>query len=299
MPPMIGCAWVWGFQSADAVEGDGGACDVCVPSVPSGWQGPLEIFEGSGTPPPTLPVCSGDYPNSIFDGSGDPSAAMGCSCTCDPPSGITCSTPKLNYFSDPACATSCSTEQDIATSCTVLSEGTCGGGAHFTFGAPVASGGSCAPHATTETADAGSTSDARLCAMAAMPVNAGCGSAEICASRAESPFESRYCILQTGTIACPAQYPVQHLYSGGGSGSCSPCTCDAPTGASCDSGVVTFSNGPSCGGTNLTATVPESCTALGGVKSALSTTLSPTGGDCAPHGGEPSTSTATTVCCTP
>lgn len=302
MPTMIGCAWVWGFESVSDAS-DGGTCEVCLPAVPQGWQGPLEIFESAGTSLPPLPSCSNDYPNAIFDGvAQSPSSA--CSCTCDAPTAITCSTPSVHYFSDPTCATSCAPDQNVGTGCTPLSEGSCSG-THFTFDPAVASGGSCAPHSTTPTPVGSAISEARLCGLPTPPGNGTCDATELCAPRAEVPFDLHYCILHAGTSACPSQYPVQEIYGDDASdaGGCAPCTCDAPSGATCDSEAVDFSNGPNCNATSLSSTIPQSCTALGGAKSALSKNLTPTGGSCAAHGGETrngsAAAAATTVCCTP
>jgi len=69
----------------------GPACPTeCVPSVPPGWKGPEELYEGMSSPPAcgasfsTPPAYDGN------DGLTGPPAMCGM-CTCDHPAGITCS----------------------------------------------------------------------------------------------------------------------------------------------------------------------------------------------------------------
>src|SRR2546425_8710265 len=75
------CASIWGFQ--DAVDGADSASDpsatpcreTCVTEPPAGWLGPLEIFEGTGAPPPTPPECATPYPTRVYDGFASPSVS--------------------------------------------------------------------------------------------------------------------------------------------------------------------------------------------------------------------------------
>ena len=60
--------------------GDGGSCPTVCVTVPAGWQGPLEIFEATGAPPPAPPSCAGNYATDVYDGLGSPDAGPA-SCT--------------------------------------------------------------------------------------------------------------------------------------------------------------------------------------------------------------------------
>jgi hypothetical protein len=324
------CASIWGFEDAidapdspDARVDDGAVDDaavddaglegsnepcaaICVPAPPAGWQGPLAIYEGTGGPPPPAPpACAGSYTSRVYDGLNAPNAPPSdCTCTCDPPLGITCDGPVLNLFSDP-CTTHCGTpNQRITTTCTILGLGTCGG-THFVLDASSPTGGACAPSSTTALPDAGWTGNVRLCAMATgAPFVGVCDAGEICAPTTGLPFESAHCVAQAGTASCPAGYPVRHVYFASFSDSrgCTPCGCAPPTDASCGGGTVAFYNDTACTAPAFTATAPQACTNLGGPKGAKFSGATPSGASCAPDGGAPTgaftPTTPTTICCT-
>jgi hypothetical protein len=218
---------------------------------------------------------------------------------------VSCGTPEANYFGDPGCNASCGTQdQPIATTCTPLAVGTCGG-THVTISASVASGGSCAPDAGSQIAPAAWTAGARLCAATGAPSPAGCDAGEVCAPATGLPFEpSTYCIARSGVATCPAGYPVQHTYyeSSADTRACTPCSCGAPSGSTCTGGGITVYGGAMCSGGSTQLAVPQTCAALGGSKVGIFSGATAAGGSCAPSGGQPTgaftPTTPTTICCT-
>ncbi len=285
----------------------GGCTNACVPAAPSGWQGPLEIYEGvGGPPPPAPPGCGGAYATLAFDGNGAPAApAATCTCSCGSPGGGTCGAPLANYFSDTNCTQSCGTpNQPIGPSCTTLGLGTCGG-THVTIGASPPTGGSCTPDAGSHVVPPAWGGDVRLCAASVAPTGSGCTAGEVCAPATTLPFEpSTYCVAASGTPACPAGYPVQHVYYGSFSDTrgCSACTCSDPPDASCAGGTAEAYGATSCTGPPSSSGVPESCSSLGAQRAAMVTGLTWTAGPCQPSGGAPTgaftPTTPTTICCT-
>lgn len=288
---------------------DGAPCTAaCVPAAPAGWEGPLEIYEGMGGPPPPLPPsCTGAYPTVVYDGTGSPVApAAACSCTCGAPTGTSCDPPVVNYFSDNTCTTTCGTpNQPIPTTCTALGITGCGG-THIRISNPVATGGSCIPDAGATVPPAGWSAAVRLCAAATPPGPSGCDAGSVCAPTSGLPFETAtYCVARSGAWPCPAGYPSQRTYYGGAvdTRACAPCTCGAPTGATCSGDVLSL-YGATCSGTGTQVTIPQTCTGLGGSKMmGLSAGVAPTGGACAPSDagatGSFTPTTPTTICCTP
>ncbi len=333
-----GCAAVWGFHEP-LEEGDGGAdatsvheggeaavdgggeaatdgrvdapaCSAaCVPAVPTGWQGPLEIAQTMGGPMPAPPAgCdAGAYPVEAFEGLGSPDAsAASCTCSCGAPSGITCTPPVANYFSDSTCMTSCgTTNQTVATTCTTLMLGTCGG-THVNVGSSLPSGGACAPDAGSTVPPVDWSARARLCAPPSTWSSAGCGAGEVCAPVAALPFETgTYCVVNnSGVVSCPPGYPKQRVFyeSSTDTRACSACTCGSPTGATCTGGTASFYGSTCTGNPGLTMPVPGTCGNLGGAKVGVFSGVAPTGGSCTPMGGAPTGSfqpeSPTTVCCT-
>ena len=289
-------------------EAAGPCAAACVPVAPSGWQGPLEIFEGvGGPPPPAPPGCAGGYPAVAYDGKASPVApAATCSCACSAPSGGACSPPLANYFSDTGCTQSCgTTNQAIASTCTVLALGTCPGSARFAIGSSVASGASCTPDAGSQVAPAAWTGNARLCAPSGALATSGCDAGEVCTPLTALPFQpSTYCVARSGMMPCPASYPVQRTYyeSGTESRGCTPCTCGAPLGAACTGGTLEANPNSTCQNTPTPFPVPQACTRLNGAQAALISGLTLDAGPCAPDGGQPTgafaPTTPTTICCT-
>jgi hypothetical protein len=275
----------------------------CVPAVPAGWQGPLEIYEGLGA----TPDCdAGAYPNVSYDGKGPPDAsAAACSCSCSAPSGGACAAPLASYFDDFNCTQSCGTQnQPIESTCTALALGGCGVGTHVAIAGSVASSGSCAPDAGAQVAAPTWAGLVRLCGSSGTPAPGGCNAGEVCAAASDPAFEpTTYCITQTGTWTCPVGYAAPRTYYDGfvDTRGCTPCTCGSPH-ATCTGGTFEGNNGSACTGTLIPLPVPTVCSNLGGAKSALISGLILDGGSCAPEGGAPTgtftPTTSTTICCT-
>jgi hypothetical protein len=296
-------------ETASDASGEAAApcAAACIPAVPPGWQGPLEIYEGAGgPPPPTPPSCAGAYPSVAYDGNGSPVApAATCSCSCGAPSGVVCDPPLANYFSDNTCAASCGTKnQPIASTCTPLGLGGCGG-THITIGSSVASGGTCAPDAGSQVPAPAWMGDVRLCAPSGSTAPSGCDAGEVCAPTTDLPFEpSTYCIARNGTWTCPAGFSALRTYyqSSVDTRACTPCTCGAPSGATCTGGTCEASGSTSCQGGSFPLSVPQACANLGALQAALISGLTSNGGSCAPDGGQPTgtftPTTPTTICCT-
>jgi hypothetical protein len=330
----IACAAIWGFQdpidrvgddaaaeagadgahdaATDALVGpetvsEGGCTAACIPAVPTNWGGPYTIFESTGgPPPPAAPSCASPFGVMAYDGNASLSAAAAeCHCACDPPTGLTCTTPIALTYSDGMCNMACGPiSVMVATGCTPL-EGACPGGYHVLVTKSSPTGGSCAPRATKNLPAADWKDRVRLCGLAAAPPAAGCGTGEICAPTASLPFEpSTYCVVRTGDVDCPNGYSHKRTYYAGTEDTrdCAPCTCDAPLGAQCTGGNLQLYMDPGCTMPGVQVPVPAMCGDPKTGKSAIFEPPTPTGGGCdasaptATGGVMPTTST--TICCT-
>jgi hypothetical protein len=291
----------------DAADGqsaspDGASsCDaICAPPVSFGWSGPYALYEAAGSPPPPLPSCdAGAFGNHIDDGfEGLDAGPAQCSCACGPVTGASCGPPLISFFSDQRCTQSCSpASQTVATTCTRLNIDTCGG-VHFTLEGGAASG-TCVPEASTTLAPPVLGGNARICGLPSSPTTSGCVGGTLCVP---SPLEGALCVAQAGTWACPAGYPALHMYytSYSDTRSCTSCTCGLPTGIACSATLSTFGD-TNCTGGFGSSSAPAQCSGAG-VRSAMTTATTATGGNCAPSGGQSAggvTPTAgRTVCCT-
>jgi len=318
----VGCSTIWGFEDAVPMRGsDGGMVAsgpcACVAAAPDGWEGPFELFEGSGAPAPDPPSCGGAYlPTPAFTGFASPGdAGATCACTCSRPSS-TCSAPEATVFADGICSKPCGTVA-IGESCTSLDPVSCnpggqgpgggkGGVTSVTIGPSVASPGTCTAQPTADVGPAPWTQSARLCAPAGAQPVSGCDAASsVCAPATAVGFAAdTYCILRPGTAACPAEtYTFQRTYYASASDTrgCSACTCDAPTGVDCAGvGVSTYAD-TTCASRPGTTAAPSGCIAASAALLPAASTI-PGAGSCIAHAGQPlgmfSPTNASTICCT-
>jgi hypothetical protein len=294
--------------SSPGAAGGSAACSTtCEAAPPADWQGPYAIYEGMGSPLPTPPDCAraGAYSTDAYDGTGALHAGPAkCSCDCGPVTGATCGSPVVSFYSDGNCTQSCSpATQVIGSSCTMLNINACGG-PHFTL-TPGAPSGGCAPQSSTTLPTIEWQTNVRLCGMPSPAPTSGCEAGQICAPSTGLPFESAYCVARMGTWACPSGYPAQRTYFASyvDSRACSACACESPTGIQCTATVSIFGD-PSCNGgmmMQMPQSAPAACSGAG-LKAAMTTGTSATGGSCAPSGGVATgtvaPATPTTVCCT-
>lgn len=306
------CGTIWGFQDPIDPPAEGGvietppsdiAGNVCVPIPPSGWQGPLILFEGQDASAPVPPPCLDGYKAApAYDGNdavtGGPAE---CSCTCGPASGGTCAV-SATFFTDNQCQNACAegtTAKAITAgpTCTVIT-----GGCKNARASAVVTGGQCTPSAPTTKSipAAGWSKTARACSPLATP-QGGCAADRISTPAAAAPFDlETYCVLQTGAATCPATYPAHRQYYGrfDDTRACGACGCDAPAGAACAGAIIGFDNA-TCAGGPTPVPVDGGCSPVklnlyfdGGPASQGSCTAKPT------SSGSVNPANPTTICCT-
>jgi hypothetical protein len=136
---------------------------------------------------------------------------------------------------------------------------------------------------------------------------AGCTAGQECVPAAPGGFETHFCVTKAGSNSCPAGFPTQHLYYADVSDNraCGPCSCDPPTGVDCNANgrVTTWGNNMCTANQGASASpLPSGCMTASATHG-LGFTTTPTGGSCAPTGGQPTGSvspqTITTICCAP
>jgi hypothetical protein len=275
----------------------------CVPAAPAGWQGPLVIYEGIGVKPPDC-LLGFDLAD---DGKGDPTGeAATCGCTCGEASGMTCAPPVINFFSDAACSAgkSCGMkDQPTSTTCAAFDLTGCNG-PHFALSDAKATGGACSPM-PTKNVPAMVFKSVRVCAPKRADPS-GCPNGSVITPTTGLPFEPEtYCIARSGPRDCAfVSFPARRVYykTLNDMRDCSPCTCDAPAGASCSGGSVQFHDDAACTtGTAPFGPPPLACTngpKLHGVYKPGTAS----GGSCTAHPSQPVGSVdaqnATTLCCT-
>ncbi|HEX8796330.1 MAG TPA: hypothetical protein VF765_35510 [Polyangiaceae bacterium] len=284
----------------------------CVPGVPVGWSGPVELYDGTITPPP---CDSGFSSMPTYDGNDQLTApAATCGCSCDGATGVQCAAPTLSVYSLMGCAASdlCATHVLGAGQCASIdfSSG-CGGGptlVELALPEGAASGGSCSPQPSKALPPTSWSAAGRACAPASPPAPANCPAQSVCAPRSSSPYLQGLCIMHDGDAACPALgYSVKHvLYAGiDDTRDCTACTCGGVTGSSCTTTLLTFPPGtPGCTATPNTLTAPVTCsTGIPAQQSNALLKMGATGGTCTPGNVQPTGSATpagpTTFCCLP
>lgn len=239
----------------------------CVPAVPSGWQGPLEVYAGTA-PPPT---CTSGFAQSI--GANDvlqaPAATCGCSCG---PSSITCSAPAIDFYDGMTCSATplvCASLGLSPNSCVTVNELTKCAATYLDISVPdgTSAMSACAPQPVKNVPPYTWGTQARGCVSTVAPAQVNCASGEICAPAPGAGFAAKLCVSHAGDVLCPGGgYGVKHTYftSVADTRSCSDCTCSAPNGGSCSfaldvyqssngscsGGAVTFAPGDKCAGVN-------------------------------------------------
>jgi hypothetical protein len=235
----------------------------CTPAVPTGWLGPVELWQGAT--PAAAPACDLGYATPVDLHAGTLTAqAAACSCTCGA-TGQTCSLPG-GFFRQTDCSGSCAAvTPDPAGGCTPVPANTCGSeGSFLASGALTPTGGTCAPSPVVRSLQpAAWSAAARVCTYAATDAPGGCttGSCVRAPSGGAGTFGAKECVYSTtmpAPTACPAAYPTGPTVTYSGvtdTRDCdSTCACGAPTGGSCAGTVSLYGNFPDAGCTGAADT---------------------------------------------
>jgi hypothetical protein len=299
----------------------------CTPTVPSGWFGPVELWEAAT--PATAPACDTGYATPVDLHAGTLTAAPAtCSCTCGA-TGQVCSLAG-GFFQQTDCAGSCAAvTPDPAGGCTPVAANSCGSeGSFIVSGAATPTGGTCAPSSVVPTVPTATwSSAARVCSYAGAADTGGCatGSCVRAPAGATGSFGAKECVYSTTTpapTACPSGYPTGPTLAYStidDTRGCDPtCTCrGGPTGGACAGTVSLYGNFPDagCTGSADTYAVGAACQCYGqsqcgandqvilnNVPGWVRATYTVTAGTCATPAAPASTGTATpsgpfTVCC--
>lgn len=312
----------------DCTEGaDGGADYDCVERPPSGWTGPVTLYDDLATL--TAPPCpSTFFHEPIFEGHAQLSASSAsCSCTCPTVEGVTCSGPAtLEFRSGSSCSGSCSwTSDDAAES---LPPGSCEGfrfplndpctpPASVQVGASQPSGtASCTPARSVTRPPVEWGEVGRACR--APTTSKGCEPGFVCAPRPSDPYLPNLCIMKIGAgdVDCPeGAYSEKYLLYKDviDTRDCTDCQCGAASNLRCDGKLIVFADRDGC--IDQEATIPsgscgdfsppsviDSSDATKGPPKTFKFVAEPKG-TCSPSGGQPTGTVEPdkpqTICCMP
>lgn len=281
----------------------------CVAAPPSGWQGPYEVWSGTSAQVP--PPCGAGYSSISYSGSGKlqvPSPQCS-ACTCGTPSGMKCETSITFHSGTATCGGTCGQSLTMADSvCTQPGNAISGCPAVPWFdasGAFVADG--FCPASGGALQNASFQSQAEACATTYTPTQNACSPGQVRMPPPQAPFGTTLCVVQAGSAACPSPYTSKSVYYSGLSDTrtCSACTCNSPTGATCTGGdVAIYTASTQCSGASLSIATGDACKGPGAVASLQLTgsTLQGTA-SCVAGGGAASGTAAgtgaTTICCLP
>jgi hypothetical protein len=266
----------------------------CVAAPPSGWSGPIALYEGSFTEP--VPTCPALYPELDYQGDTGPDAQPAtceeCACAA---AEITC-TVELTFFKNGNCKGS-TTKSDPLTAggCVKLDAGA----SSLSLSKPTSTVQPCTPSGGAATIPALQRTTSGI-ACGASRRTGGCSTGEICAPRPQAPFHEARCISRDAAKSCPASYPVQHhLEQIKDDRGCSPCACGAPALPSCAATTTLFSD-DACGVQSTSSLNDGSCVTSMPASATAAVTGSGTA-DCAPQGSTPTGSVTiasqATICC--
>lgn len=289
---------------------------MCVPTVPAGFAGPVELFEGAVA---DMPKCDGPYPVESFTGWGSLACPFSCSnCLCGSPKEVACGNPGIS-FDDIG-----GTCRALTTRPVTLTPGECYSlpDTSYTMFATwegKASGGKCESTGGGQiTRLPASWNAARVCG-GQITGGGGCAAGSMCWPAPQKGFQAQACVVGGGNLTCPASgYTNKRDYFDSQDFSdtrlCSGCGCATPTGVSCHAEVTLYAAGLigkeplACSSLNPEIVkVPTECVRepfnIGSVRASIPATPF-SGGSCAGTGGERTgactpTGRQATVCCTP
>ncbi|MFO0659901.1 MAG: hypothetical protein U0165_08740 [Polyangiaceae bacterium] len=315
-----------GDNLADCADPQCTPATTCVTTaLPSGWSGPVSLYDGA---PANEPACPSSYPTQAFLGNRNiTGAAAQCStCTCSDPSGGSCVLPTQATVTDAQCGMSATYGGLLDLSSTI---GTCAGNNYvggsvcgpndnaacsvsLQVPATTVTGASCVPSNENPNIPAVSATLGKACGSPATNT-AGCGTNQACVPKPSSPFSSGLCIQHSGDVSCPAGAFVQKkVYYEGivDTRTCTACSCGDAGGGTCAT-TYSFYSDLTLGicSTQAVTVQAGTCTNLSNNPNIAGRKLvsvgAPTGGSCPPSGGSPTgsagpdTSTSTTFCCIP
>ena len=278
---------------------------VCVPAAPPGWTGPIAVIKAQGNAQKP-PVCPAGLKATLEAGAGL-AAPQSCSpCSCGSPTGA-CAIADVQGLKNACGDVNCGPSRPVGTNCQSFSGG-CGIGSRAAQATASAGQGSCGPDGgvpPTSYATVGTG-----CAFAAgAPADAGCPTGMACAPASAAAPTAAKCIVRSGDVQCPgAKYIAASTYTTGvmDTRQCSACGCSAPSGVSCDGGVITLYATDMCANAITTEAVNGVCVDLAAqlLSAKMTTTPTSVGGACVPTGGgflggAATPSNPTTVCCLP
>jgi hypothetical protein len=297
----------------DALEEPPPTCNgqsfACVPAVPVGWTGPLEVYAGTGLPPP----CSTQFQIEATGTTQLDAPTPTCGCTCGSPK-VQCGNTDITFYPASPCTsvTGCAKASLPPGTCTTTDvRAQCPSGAAMgTFmGAATTAvvGQSCAPQPTRTVPPLTWATNVRACISSVAPSQLDCQAGQVCAPKSQSPYGSSPCIAATGDQPCPqGPYSSRQVFYGGATDSrdCTSCTCTDPANATCTTTLDTFSSGDgTCSGGAISYGAPFSCDPVNSQPSDFRATTTASAGSCtasqsAPTGSAVPTSPVT-LCCTP
>ncbi|MBX3185052.1 MAG: hypothetical protein KF915_20685 [Polyangiaceae bacterium] len=305
-----------------------GAGYECV-NLPDGWSGPVAAQEGPFGSTPT--ACGGQYPTVEISAFSQPNQPANCAaCNCGTPNGAACGLP-VNCEATQDCPGIIPENYGLHRGLSLWVAAGCSGAGAWSFpvsatcqsfslepgsppeapvsaeaNAPVVTGGSCLPSGGGSLGGDPWSIRVRGCGPTALE-GGGCGGTNTCLPPAAAAFDRGVCVYRDGDHDCPSPFDAKRTYYRNfvDERVCTPCSCGAPSGVECAGDKVDIWSGGGCIGTpHATVTDPgTTCTpaAPGLTLSFRYTPGTPTGGSCAPSGGQ-STGTATatdpvTFCC--
>jgi len=226
-----------------------GACELCVPSPPQGWSGPMVLGEGE-----TAPTCAAPYTAVLFEAaqniSGDDAA---CTCECGDPT-IDCDALQFEYGN--ACAGPFDFENFADPETCHDTSPTGPSSTPFFF--PISGTEACPGNPTIEVPEA-SLTELVLCG-APLQQNT-CSAEELCAGTVPEGFSTGLCVAQAGEHECPEGYPEPRTAFSDVEDTrrCSACTCSPGGAFTCASELEVFDQAGCMGTADAEVTGMDQC----------------------------------------
>lgn len=220
----------------------------CVPSAPSGTEGPYAVVS-SGTFTPVLMCPAGYRATPLIKAKANPNVkAATCNdasgCTCGPPTGTPACALRVRYFDDLQCEDEKGAPSSVS-SCTQLADENYLRVESIVTGTTCAASGTAAP---TSKPNVTFASESWVCEPDPSFPAGPCASGEVALP---ATVDAAACVIRTTAAACPTSYPRERALSKDGTvedtRGCA-CTCAIDGSATCTGATATLHGDNACQG---------------------------------------------------
>jgi hypothetical protein len=185
----------------DPADNQCGSGLLCVPPVPSGWSGPVSLYDAAAG---LTPGCAGDYPSEVWSLGADVVASGACVCACGDATDVACAeTMRVEKFEDADCASTPQIDDTLPLAqCLAFTPN----GSHLRV--MVQPSGTCSVSESPSFVEPAFMRSIVACGGASSGTMCDQGT---CVSEPQAPFDRGPCVWQAGEVDCPEGWGAEQV----------------------------------------------------------------------------------------